>query len=184
VKARDNPFRSDRVESVAYRFVDATTWDQLLARLDALQFRACVWGAEGSGKTTLLDELVRRFLSARFRIHLFTARSQQPPAGLLETSWTGEDLVIVDGADLLKRASLARLKKRTEAAGGLLITSHFPGLLPALYECRTSPQLLREVVAELIGADAARRLLLDQIYRDHAGDLRRALRRLYDLYAE
>ena len=67
-------------------------------------------------------------------------------------------------------------------AGGLLITAHGRGLLPALVECRTTPALLGDLVRELVGAEAEQ-LPLARLYRSHRGNLREALRALYDLYA-
>jgi hypothetical protein len=56
VKARDNPFAVERVLGIHYRPQDGT-WDDLLARLTALDYRAAIVGGHGTGKSTLLDDL-------------------------------------------------------------------------------------------------------------------------------
>src|SRR5437868_15544127 len=59
VKARDNPFAADRVLRVRYR-PQGWTWEQLLARLEQLDYRGAIVGPEGRGKTTLLEDLGER----------------------------------------------------------------------------------------------------------------------------
>jgi hypothetical protein len=71
------------------------------------------------------------------------------------------------------------VRLRTRRAGGLVITSHRPGLLPTLFECTTSPELLAEIVGELSGAD----LEAGELYERHRGNVRDALRELYDRWA-
>ncbi len=56
MKARDNPFAVERVHAIRYHPVN-TTFDQILARLHELNYRAAITGPEGSGKTTLLEDL-------------------------------------------------------------------------------------------------------------------------------
>ena len=64
------------------------------------------------------------------------------------------------------------------AAAGLIVTSHQPGLLPTLHEHSTTPELLAEIVTELGGeADPEE---IAELFARHGGDLRLALRELYD----
>jgi hypothetical protein len=51
MRARDNPFAVRRVLKLRYRLSESG-WDELLARLERLDHRAAIVGAEGSGKTT------------------------------------------------------------------------------------------------------------------------------------
>jgi hypothetical protein len=71
------------------------------------------------------------------------------------------------------------LRLRTRRAGGLVITSHRPGLLATLFECETTPELLAGIVRELAGdgVDAG------ELHARHAGNVRNALRELYDRWA-
>ena len=69
-------------------------------------------------------------------------------------------------------------------SGGLVIACHRPGLLPTLVECTTSVELLAALVRELYPDGAP--VLADSLpglYEKHSGDLRAALRELYDACA-
>ena len=92
---------------------------------------------------------------------------------------------MLDGAEQMGRLDWLQFHRRTQTAGGLIITSHRPGRLPTLLGCATTPALLTEIVTELLGDPrSAAALQLDELYQRHAGNLRHALRELYDVYAE
>jgi hypothetical protein len=57
--------------------------------------------------------------------------------------------------------------------------------LPTLWECATSAELLAEIVAELAPELTAerRRRLAAELFAKHGGDLRAALREIYDQFA-
>jgi hypothetical protein len=78
----------------------------------------------------------------------------------------------------LDRLTGSHLRNRAHAAAGLIVTSHLPGLLPTLHECRTTPELLAAIVGELGGEEAA--LAAPGLFGRHRGNLRDALRELYD----
>lgn len=185
-RARDNPFATHRVLALRYR-LRGVSFDQLLARLAGLGFRAAVVGPEGAGKTTLLEELSERLAAQGFRLRALTLRrGQRRPSPAQEERLLGDlsagDLLAVDGAEQLGRLAWRRLRRRSRGAGGLLATSHREGLLPTLYRCATSPELLAAIVAELLGDDPPGADLTELFYR-HRGNLRAALRELYDLHA-
>jgi hypothetical protein len=91
------------------------------------------------------------------------------------------DVLLVDGADALPWLGWLRVKRLARRAGGLIVTTHRPGRLPTLVECATSPALLREIVDALGDArDAAWRDAIPDLFRKHRGNLREALRDLYD----
>ena len=97
---------------------------------------------------------------------------------------TARDVILFDGAERLNRFEWHRFKLRSKKAGGLIVTSHRKGLLPTLKECSTSPELLNGIIAELLNAEsAAIRPANVELYRRHKGNLREALREMYDLYA-
>ena len=187
MRARDNPFAAQRLEAIPYR-LGATGWEELTGRLHDLRFRAALVGLHGRGKTTLLDELARA-LQTGFRIRAIRLQegdrwlSRKQRATLLR-NLAGQDLLLVDGAEQLSRLAWLEIRVRSRAAGGLVITSHRPGLLPTLHECRTSPELLAGIVTELAGPEAAGRLPSpEKLLVRHGGNVRDALRELYDLYA-
>jgi len=226
MRARDNPFSTDRVLRVRYR-PQGVTWDALLERLEALGWRAAIVGPEGSGKTTLLEDLrprlaerglVTRYLGteplegrrkAGLRdvrgggAFLCSADRSRPggdgapplvrgvvprPGGdgappLAAAAWGPGDVVLLDGADALRWLDWLRFRRLARRAGGLIITTHRPGRLPTLVECATSPALLAEIVGALLGPEAKRwRNRLEGLWSRHGGNLREALRELYDHY--
>ena len=188
MKARDNPFATERVHAIRYRPLN-TTFDRLLARLHELNYRAAITGPEGSGKTTLLEDLQRVLEQKGFRTRLVfvndTSHLDSPACRQLLSELTRDQIVLLDGADLIRRSDWSLLKRHTIThAYGLVITSHRRGLLPTLIECSTTPALLREIVADL--QPQSRTLtteFLDSLYERHEGNLRACLRELYDLHA-
>jgi hypothetical protein len=189
MKARDNPFAVERVGTLRYR-PQNMTFDQILARLHELNYRAAITGPEGSGKTTLLEDLERMLGANGIKTNLIfvndTSPLDSPACRRLLTELTRDQIVLLDGADLIRRSDWSLLKRHTIThAYGLIITSHHRGLLPTLIECSTTPALLKEIVAELQPpSQTLTAEFLDHLYQRHQGDLRACLRELYDHYAE
>jgi hypothetical protein len=68
--------------------------------------------------------------------------------------------------------------------GGVIITRHRAGRLPTLFRCATSPDLLAEIVAELLqNQQEIERPLIAKLFKRHRGNIRKALRDLYDRFA-
>ncbi|MEA2604777.1 MAG: hypothetical protein QOF89_5769 [Acidobacteriota bacterium] len=189
MRARDNPFAVQRLHGIPYRFM-GTSWEELLERLGALRFRAAVVGPHGRGKTTLLEELAQRLAERELRtrtvtLHEGDRRLSATQRGVLFRSLTPRDVLFVDGAEQLGRFAWLEVRTRSRAAGGLVITSHRPGLLPTLLECRTTPELLAGIVAELAGPEESQHLpAAGELLARHGGNVRDALRELYDLCAD
>ncbi|HEX3527823.1 MAG TPA: hypothetical protein VH988_12230 [Thermoanaerobaculia bacterium] len=188
MRARDNPFAAQRLAAIPYR-LSGPTWEELLDRLAALRCRAALVGPHGRGKTTLLEELARRLEGRGLRTRLVTLhegdrRLSAAQRGTLFRGLTARDVLLVDGAEQLGRLAWLEVRTRSRAAGGLVITSHRPGLLPTLHECRTTPELLAGIVADLVGGEEAGRLpSAEELHVRHGGNVRDALRELYDLCA-
>jgi len=177
VRARDNPFASDRVESLRYRLPDGLTWDELLWRLASLRFRAALVGPHGRGKTTLLEDLAPRLTARGFRVRTVTLRQDER-----RVDWqrfrdlAPDDILFLDGAELLGRPAWLRVRFHCRRAGGLIVTSHRPGLLSTLLECETTPELLADLMRELTGEE----LEVGELFDRHGGNLRLALWEMYD----
>ncbi len=189
MRARDNPFAVERIQTIRYRPLH-TTFDRILARLHELNYRAAIIGPEGSGKTVLLEDLQQVLRQKGLRANLTfvndTSHFDSPACRRLLSELTRDTLLLLDGADLIRRADWSLLKRHTIThAYGLVITSHQRGLLPTLIECSTTPALLKDIVGDLlppsrtIPAES-----LDSLYQRHQGDLRACFRALYDCYAE
>ena len=186
MRARDNPFRVARLHHLRFR-PQGTGWDEILARLRTLAFRAAIVGGEGCGKTTLLEELDRRLQEEGFsphRVRVPRANGRPPALPPLFGFFDPGDLLLVDGADLLGPLARRALLRQARSAGGLVATTHRAGLLPTLVECRTSPRLLAELVEELLPERTAPSSEeLEELWSRHRGNLRLALRELYDRWA-
>lgn len=190
MKARENPFSTDRVLAARWRMPEGLTWDSVHARLAAVDGRAAVVGPMGSGKTTFLEALAERLARDGCRVHLMRIREGlwEHPDGTIRSrprlprTLGPRDFVLLDNAEVLGPASWLRFRWTMRRAGGLVIAMHREGRLPTLLRCATSPALLAELV-EAIAPDEFPRLRpgLRDLFDLHRGNLRRALRELYDL---
>src|SRR5262245_60908070 len=150
MKARDNPFRSDRVLSIRYRFQDLT-WDQLIQRLAEMNYRGALVGPQGSGKTTLLEDLEPALLAHGFetkwlRLDQSTRQLSFATVKTFLSTIAKGDIILFDGAEQLPRLAWEQFKIKSRQAAGLIITTHNPGRLPTLLECVTHPSLLQDIV--------------------------------------
>jgi hypothetical protein len=188
MRARDNPFATARVHLVRYRLPDGLTWDELLIRLESMNWRGAIVGSEGAGKTTLLEDFEPRLRERGFEIVWLQLTREKPrfaSATLRElASLHAGQMILLDGAEQLSRWGWWRFLRLAGRAGGLLITSHRHGLLPTLLECETTAVLLAEIVAKLLTeAPDAHCAEASRLHRKHRGNLREALRELYDLWS-
>ncbi len=188
MKARDNPFSTDRVLRVRYQLLH-DDWPGLLARLDRLHYRAAIVGPHGAGKTTLLEDLQEK-LKARGMPSVWLRLDADHPAferRVLDAAFarvTPQHVICFDGAEQLTSVGWLRFKRRARGARGLIITSHRPGLLPTLIECTTTVELLNDIVRQLAPAAAeVAAPSAGELFVKHHGDLRAALREMYDWYA-
>jgi len=186
MRARDNPFRTDQVLRVRYR-LPSGTWDGLLDRLDALGRRATIVGPQGSGKTTLLEDLAPRLHARGFTprdLRLDTETPEFEPGALdrFFASLHPRDVILFDGAEQLGWLAWSRFERRSRAAAGLVITGHQPGRMPSLLETSTTPELLEGLIEEILGGPAPE-LRTRALFEKHGGNLREALRELYDRFA-
>jgi hypothetical protein len=175
-RALDNPFAVHRVLRERYR-LSALDWQALMARLELLGRRGAIVGPRGSGKTTLLEDLAGRLEGQGWRIHLLRFNADQRRLAFPAGSEAG-DFVLCDGAEQLSFLDWRRLALRARSAGGLVITTHRAGRLPALHRCETSPALLQNLAASL-GAPLSIGEC-GELHARHDGDLRAALSELYD----
>lgn len=189
MRARDNPFSTDRVLRIRYR-LRSESWESLLARLAALKHRAAIVGPEGAGKTTLLEDFEPHLRAQGFELVTLRLTREVPQfkAGALpelRRQLSPRHVILFDGAEQLSRWDWWRFRRSVRAAGGLIITSHRSGLMPTLLECRTDVRLLASILSELLNEPVERHEhAAGELFRKHHGNLRDALRELYDRWAE
>ena len=191
MKARDNPLRIERILQVRFRLeaIEAgLTLAELVERWENKGRRGAIIGPHGHGKTTLLEDLGEVFAARGETI--LNLRLSREKRRFTYDEWrqiqsaAPQTIILFDGAEQLNRLDWARFKKRSQRAKGIVITSHRAGLLPTLLECQTSPQLLRALLQQILGNDAlAWDVECEVLWERHKGDLRLALREIYDIYA-
>jgi hypothetical protein len=160
--------------------------EQLLERLEKMDYRGAIIGRDGSGKTTLMEDLAAELSKRGFHvISVFindtTPLTEGRYGELLRTA--GENsIVLIDGADHLNAGLWRRLNREIlGTARGLVVTAHKPGMLETLLECRTDLALFEQIVAELRPEEAVEVAKLAQIFERHDGNIRDGLRELYDI---
>jgi hypothetical protein len=191
VPARKNPFATGQVLQLRYQFRESAGdgWPQFLGELKLLSYRAAIIGPHGSGKTTLLEDLGVRLQREGFRIHpvFLNEQNRDYPSEFvrrIRDHLTSQDIVLLDGCEQLSFHNWWRFRWQLRRAGGLVITSHRSGRLPTLRDCETSACLLADLIDQLLGAASSiERLQVEQLFLRHRGNVRNALRELYDLAA-
>jgi hypothetical protein len=189
MRARDNPFATARVHRIRYRLPDGMTWDELLARLESMDWRGAIVGPEGAGKTTLLEDFEPTLRARGFEVVWLRLTQEKPrlsSATLAElVSLHAGQVILFDGAEQVSRWAWWGFLRLARRAGGLLITSHRAGLLPTLLECGTTPELLAGIAADLLDeVPEVHRAEASRLHRKHRGNLREALREMYDLWSD
>jgi hypothetical protein len=177
--ARDNPFRTDRVLTFRYQ-PQGWTWDELMRRLAAMNYRGAIVGPHGSGKTTLLEDLEARLnVAGQATIHL-RLWDQKRALGSKDRAMlaNASTIVLVDGAEQLSAFRWLRLQRTTRRCRGLIVTQHREGRLPMIVRTQTSPRLLAEMVRSLDREMPS--LECETLFARHRGNLREAVRELYD----
>ncbi|MDA8017558.1 MAG: hypothetical protein MPN21_08930 [Thermoanaerobaculia bacterium] len=195
LRPSENPFRTSRVESLRYADPDEPTScdieDRLLERWVRLGRRAALVGPKGHGKTTLLEQLEHRLEGKGYEIRRLRFRTEDaslPSTGRrrMATGLHGGVVISIDGLELLGPWAWWRLRRAWTRVGGLLATVHRRGRLPVLHVHKTTPELLRSLVHQLLDDEATFRRIdrgLGQLFERHEGNIRKCLHELYDQFA-
>ncbi|HEY2585764.1 MAG TPA: hypothetical protein VGI81_08375 [Tepidisphaeraceae bacterium] len=181
-RAYDNPFATDRVLACRHD-PQGWTWDVLMDRMRAMRYRGAIVGPKGSGKTTLLDDLRPRLADAGVPtviLRLWDEKRRLDPDDWRRVTDATESgaIILLDGAEQLSLVRWLQFVHHARPCRGLIVTLHRPGRLPTLVETTTSPALLRRIAASLDPAHALEDA--EDLHARHAGNLREALRELYD----
>ena len=188
MKARDNPFAVDRVLRIRYEFADDSL-EELLARLQQQGGRGAIVGPHGSGKTTLLEDLAEQLEARGRQVHLFRLSAERrtiPRETLraIRSDLDEHDAILCDGAEQLSAFAWQSFRFRVRRAGILIATIHRAGRLPTLCKTHTTPELLESLVRRLLGQPTGGLpFSVPALFMRHSGNLRDALRELYDRYA-
>lgn len=191
VPAHLNPFASARIDALSYQFVDQQqNWDTFFDHWQRLGFRGAIVGPCGHGKTTLLDAFSgvlqqRGFAVTRVSLFHGDRRFSRAQQTVIASAIRNEHVLLMDGMEQLRRVCwLVQTRFLWPRSLKMLITSHVTGLLPTLYEARTSPELLKILVSQLVPAHGLTSEQFEQLFLKHHGNLRMALLDLYDRVAQ
>jgi hypothetical protein len=184
----DNPFCTRRVRPGAIPFIFPTDQnvDSLIERLRQSGWRGQIIGPHGSGKSALLAALTPA-LERPITITLHDGQRRLPLDLRRDPRLHPPVVLIVDGYEQLSYWSRWRLKQCCRRRRlGLLVTTHRRAGLPTLYQTAATPELARQIVADLLG-DRDWPFTTDEVsqcLRRHGGNLREMLFDLYDLYQQ
>ncbi len=183
---RQNPFRSSRIESLAFRFTEGLELSDLIEKFTQLGYRGALVGPKGSGKTTLLELMQREHRRRGWQVLALHSRPGEPPLSALPVDRDlAETLITVDGAEQLGFLERLRLSRDARQAGGLLVTCHQPlTWIPTLHRHRTGAELFISLTHELLERGALpcpwSEARLKEIFDLRDGNIREAFRHLFD----
>lgn len=185
--AHENPFRTARLHALAFRYPAGDSEDRLVERIESAGGRGAILGPHGSGKTTLCLELAERFRRDGLEVRMLRygedpalQRPRSLGAWLREAG--PESAVFVDGAGHLGPVAWLSLMRASRGAARLVVTAHHRCPIRTVLRARTSATLLAELCRELdqpVSSEQSEALLAAC-----GGDVRAALRSLYDAWAE
>lgn len=194
--ARDNPFEADRIEQLL-TFEPAwlnLTWNAILNRAAAMDYRGAVAGPHGSGKTTFCDAFSKRLEEREFTVirWFLNDRKTQPDAGELAAIHSAEcpesTILLIDGTEFLSPAAWRSVFRETTKFAGLFATIHSEKnlpkpRLPIFLRTETKPEMLLAFAKQLAPDFLWDEAELRTIFEENRGNLREALWSCYDRLA-
>lgn len=188
MNAQENPFTPERLGQLAFRFSPGHSIATIMARLEELNYTGAICGRPCSGKSLLLNLLAphleeRGFEPVYFR--LTTESSMREKEKLAESLRTiaRPQIILIDGGEQLSTRLWLPVRAAASRAAGLIVTVNRISRLPAIYECETGVPLLRDLVAELIGAPLEKGTA-DVLFLRHRGNIRDCLAELGSLWEQ
>lgn len=194
VKPSDNPFRSGCVDALGYLPIGRSLSEIETLFRDA-GYRGVLFGPHGHGKSTLMHHLARVGLPEGAAPHrVIQVADDLSNLHELKAGMKNRDgVLMVDGFDLLPWWWRWRVSRRRR----VLVTTHRdlvlspmiswmnPQKMSPRFCCETTPALLGELIARL---SPSVRGVMDEgaiaaLYARHHGNVRDALRELYDRVA-
>ncbi|TWT58196.1 hypothetical protein KOR42_15670 [Thalassoglobus neptunius] len=188
MRARANPFRSENIDNLEYRF-DEGSLGELIASMEQSGFRGAIVGRKGTGKTTLLRDLFRELQRRQIPVTLLRLQDDGSRRNLRKFRETMKDLpathiLLLDTAGLLNWWDWRRVQEESQKLRGLVISCHRPGRMPTLHTCQSTPRQLIRFTRSLAGEEACSEARLAQLFRRNRGNIRECFRELYNHFSE
>ncbi len=187
MKARENPFRVERLHRLKFLFPDGTM-ENFLKKIERTQFRGAIVGPHGAGKTTLIEEVMCEFRERgisfshlRLRDDGKRVNHQRILNWLAETPQSA--VLILDSAGLLNWWAWRNVSRNSKHFAGLIISTHQTGRLPTLIECTPTVETFMQLVENLELAFDVPQSHLVKTFTHCKGNIRDCLRTLYDEFA-
>ena len=181
--ARLNPFRTECLHRLPFLPHPAAE-NSVFAALEQSGWTGGIVGPHGSGKTTLLLRLQEMMQAKKIHAEFFQCLEQEPSLSSMDWKRISDKppgtVLLLDGADLVSRRAWGRLRSLARSGLGLITTSHHDLRgCPTVYTTDPSPERLADLIRHLHPR------ILDEanpetLYAKHEGNIRDALRELYD----
>ena len=188
MKPYENPFRTEKLNSLPYIFDSGENLNSLYTEFKSMNYIAAITGSQGSGKSRLTELLSELILQDSLKVtytRLSANNKVLDPSfqEKLNNGFSKDEIIVIDGCEQLNIFKWLQLKRRImKTAKGLLITTHKRGRLPTLKKCKTSPELLIKLTAMFTDNRIKwDKKLLRKLYKKYNGNIRHALLELYDL---
>jgi nucleoside-triphosphatase THEP1 len=187
ISQTENPFSDERIGQIEYRLPAGTTWETLLEKASAANYRCSIVGQPGTGKSALIEQLAPHLKALGFHprmicLHPEVRRVEKESVISEVRRMRAPDILLLDGAEQLNTREWLVLRSAIDSLAGCIITVHRTSRLPTLIETTTTPELLDELATELSGG----RLPHGEAITIHTrcrGNLRDALRELHERWA-
>lgn len=182
MKAHENPFASHIISSIEFQFTTNTQdLNTILQRFEQNNRRGAVVGRHGSGKTTLLRSIRDELEHRGFATHSVELRTNEQHNKIELPS---NSILLLDGAEQINPAQWWLLMRRSQRAKtrGIIITTHTPQKLATIFETHPTPKLFAQLVQQLADSKVCT-AELDTVYTKHSGNIREALREMYDRFS-
>jgi hypothetical protein len=185
-----NPFatRWTRPGAIPFVFADGGTMLDLVARLQANEWRGAIVGPHGSGKSTLLAALVPAIAATGRRavvIRLHDGQRRMPLSRRDFGQLRGSTVLAIDGYEQLGWWARSWLAAWCSHRGlGLLVTSHTKVRLPVVFDTVPSLSLIEQLTTNYLpnhGGLITRGDLV-RAWQRHGPVVREAFFELYDVF--
>lgn len=178
LNAGANPFRTERLERIPFRF-ESGDWDSNLLRLQQMKYRAAIVGRKGSGKTTLLEQLQERLQQHYVSLPHDKTCHPEVLRDLIAASASGK-VVLLDDVERFSFWQRQLLFRNTVGGAGLVLIVHRRCRLKTWVHCRPNQQLMIQLLEDLGFTEGHVVKAGQAAFERCRGNVREAFLELYD----